>query len=275
MTGAQATVAPRSVPLPYVPSRGVRARALVASEWTKFWSVRSTYWTLLVMIITPIALGGLVAFILTHAARPPSGSPADPLLPAFVSLNYAALAVCVLGVLQFSSEYSTGLIRTTFTAVPRRRAVLAAKGTVLGGITLVAGEIVAFVSFFLDQAIMHTRHQGVSLSTPGVPGAVAANGVVLFALAMMALAIGAIIRHTAGGISAAVAVIVLPITLALLPAPWGNRIARFTLIDAAQQVSVLHASTNLFSPTFSMVVLLAWPAIALIIATVIVTRSPT
>lgn len=217
----------------------------------------------------------LVAFALTRAARASSSPPIDPLLPAFVSLNYAALAVCVLGVLQFSSEYSTGLIRTTFISVPRRRAVLAAKGTVIGGITLVAGESVALVSFFLDQAIMHTRHQGVSLSSHGVPGAVVANGAVLFAIAMMALAIGAIVRHTAGGISATIAVIALPTILGLLPEPWGNRIARFTLVDAAQQVSVLHSSTDLFSPTFSMVVLLAWPAIALIVATVMIPRSPT
>lgn len=271
MTDVQAAV-PRSVPLPRTPSRVIRARALVTSEWTKFWSVRSTYWMLLVMVVTPISLGALVAFALAHAA---SGTSTDPLLPAFFSLNYAVIAACVLGVLQFSSEYSTGLIRTTFISVPKRRAVLAAKGAVVGGITLVAGEIVAFMSFFLDQAILNTRHQGVSLSTHGAAGAVAASGLALFACVMMALAIGAIVRHTAGGISAAVAVIALPTLIGLLPEPWGHRIARFTLTDAAQQVSVLHSRTDLFSPTFSMVVVLAWAAIPLVVAAVMITRSQT
>ena len=270
MTDVQAAAA-RSVPLTRTPSWVVRARALVTSEWTKFWSVRSTSWMLLVMVITPIMLGAIVALVLVHG----SGSPTDPLLPAFASLDYAAIAACALGVLQFSSEYSTGLIRTTFISVPQLRAVLAAKGIVTGGVTLVAGESIAFVSFFVDQAILHTHHQGVSLSTHGVSGAVVASGVVLFACAMMALAFGVIVRHTAGGISAAIAVIVLPTILGLLPQPWGHRLARFTLTNAAQQVSVLHSSTDLFSPTFSMVVLLAWPAIPLIVATVMITRSPT
>jgi len=256
------------------PSRVIRARALVISEWTKFWAVRSTYWTLLVMVVTPILFGALLAFVFAQPSKTPS-SPTDPMLPAFVSLEYAVLAACVLGVLQFSSEYSTGLIRMTFISVPRRRAVLAAKAFVLGGMTLVAGEVVAFVSFFLNQAVLHRNHLGISWSTPGAAGAVAANGVMLFACAMLALAIGAIIRHTAGGISTTIALIVLPTIVGLLPEPWGHRLGRFTLTDAAQQVSLLHPRTDLFSPTFSMVVLLAWPVIALIIATAMITRSNT
>ena len=98
----------------------------------------------------------------------------DPLLPEVVSLEYAVIAVAVMGVLAFSAEYSTGLIRTTFTAAPRRRAVLAAKAVVLGAVTLAAGELVAFASFFLAQAVLAGHHQGVSLSRPGVPGAVLA-----------------------------------------------------------------------------------------------------
>ena len=256
------------------PSRVVRARALLTSEWTKFWSVRSTYWTLLIMVVTPIVLGNFVAFVFAQPSKSP-GPPPDPLLAGFISLEYAVLAACILGVLQFSSEYSTGLIRTTFISVPRRRAVLAAKACVLGCMTLVAGEVVAFASFFLDQAVLNTHHLGVSWSTQGAAGAVVANGVVLFACAMMALAFGAIIRHTAGGFSATIALILLPAVLGLLPDPWGQRIARFTLTNAAQQVSVLHSRTDLFSPTFSMVVLFAWPVIALIVATATITRSQT
>jgi ABC-type transport system involved in multi-copper enzyme maturation permease subunit len=256
------------------PSRVVRGRALLASEWTKFWSVRSTYWTLLVMVLTPVVFGALLAFVFAQPAKS-AGPPNDPLLSGFLSLEYAVLAACVLGVLQFSSEYSTGLIRTTFTSVPRRRAVLAAKAGVLGGITLVAGEVVANVSFFLDQAILNSHHQGVSWSTHGAAGAVVANGAVLFSCVMLALAIGAIIRHTAGGISATIALIVLPAILGLLPQPWGHRISRLTLTNAAQQTSVLHSRTDQFSPTFSMVVLFAWPVIAMIVATVMITRSDT
>ena len=257
---------------PATPSLAVRAWALLLSEWTKFWSVRSTYWTLFVVIVTPIVLGDLLAFIF---AQPSSGPPPDPLLPEFISLEYAVLAVSVLGVLQFSSEFSTGLIRTTFIAVPRRRAVLAAKAIVTGLITFVAGEIAAFGSFFLAQAVLHGHHLGVSWSHPGVPGAVISNGAVLFACAMLALAIGAIIRHTAGGITATIAIVALPAILGLLPAPWGGRIGRFTINNAAQQVSVLHPRADLFTPGLSLLVLFAWPAIALVIATVMIGRAQT
>ena len=182
------------------------------------------------------------------------------------------LSVAVLGVLAFSTEYSTGLIRATFAAVPRRRAVLAAKGAVLGAVTLIAGELVAFASFLITQAVLSGHHQGVSLSRPGVPGAVLAEGLLLFVVAMLGLAVGAIVRHTAGGIATVVGVIIVPGILAVLPAPWGARIGRFTLVDAAHQLTALHPATNLFAPALSLLVLLAWPALALLAAALLITR---
>ena len=253
-----------------VPSLAVRALDLLVSEWTKFRSVRSTYWSLLVAVVTPVAASALVAFAFANQRAP--GPPPDPLLPEVISLEYAVIAVSVLGVLAFSSEYSTGLIRTTFTAAPRRRAVLAAKAVVLGAVTLAAGELVAFTSFGLVQAILAGHHQGVSLSRPGVPGAVLAAGLLLCVCALLGLALGSVIRHTAGGIAATIAVIVLPSVLDLLPAPWNGRIGRFTLLQAGRQVTALHPAANLFSPGWSLLVLLAWPAAALAAAAVLITR---
>jgi ABC-2 type transport system permease protein len=249
----------------------VRARDVVSSEWTKLLSLRSTYWTLLVAVITPIGLSAFVAA--TLASAPGRGAQGvDPLLPGVLSLEYAVLAVGVLGVLTFSAEFSTGLVRTTFTAVPRRRAVLAAKAAVLGAVTLVAGEFVAFVSFALVQAVLSGKHLGVSLSRPGVPGAVLAAGLLLSVVATMGLGLGAIVRHTAGGIAALVGVIILPAILALLSPPWGARIGRFTLFDAARQVTALHPVTNLFAPAWSLLILLAWPAVVLLAAALLLTR---
>jgi ABC-2 type transport system permease protein len=258
------------------PPLAVRARDLLASEWTKFWSVRSAFWTLLVAMVTPVAFGDLLAFLFAQpSARRSPGPPPDPMSPAFYSLEYAVLAVCVLGVLQFSSEYGTGLIRTTFVAVPRRRAVLAAKAVVTGLTTLAVGETVSFASFFIDQAVLHTRDLGVSWSHPGAPGAVAASGTLLCVCALLGLALGAIIRHTAGGIVATIALIILPSIAGLFPRPWGGRIGRFTIIDAAQQVALLRPQANMFSPAISMLVLLAWPVVALVIAAAVITRTET
>ena len=248
----------------------VRARDLLTSEWTKLRSVRSTYWTLLVAVVTPIAISALVA--ITLASTPGQGPPVDPLLPGLISQEYAVLAVGVLGVLAFSTEYSTGLIRTTFAAAPRRRTVLAAKAAVIGALTLVAGEVVAFASFALVQAVLSGKHLSVSLSHPGVPGAVLAGGLLLLVVATMGVGLGAIVRHTAGGIAALVGLIFLPAILGVLPAPWGARIARFTLLDAARQVTALHPATDLFAPALSLLVLLAWPALTLLAAALLITR---
>jgi len=245
---------------------------VLACEWIKLRSVRSTHWSMLVALVTPIGISALVAVTLANVpGRGPAGH-VDPLLPGLVSLEYAALSVAVLGVLTISAEYSTGLIRTTFTAVPRRRAVLAAKAAVLGAVTLAVGEVVAFACFGLVQAVLAGKHLGVSLSHPGVPGAVLANGLLLFVVAIMGVGVGALVRHTAGGIAAVVGLIFLPAGLALLPAPWGSRVGRFTLLEAARQVTALHPATNLFAPAWSLLVVLAWPAAALLIAAVAITR---
>jgi ABC-2 type transport system permease protein len=219
---------------------------------------------------SPIGLSALVAVTLANA--PGNGPPVDPLLPGVLSQEYAVLAVGVLGVLAFSTEFSTGLIRTTFAAVPRRQAVLAAKAAVIGALTLVAGEVVAFASFALVQAVLSGHRLNVPLSRPGVPGAVLASGLILFVVATMGLGLGAIVRHTAGGIAALVGLIFLPAILGLLPAPWGGRIGRFTLLDAARQVAALHPATNLFAPAASLLVLLAWPALTLFLAALSLTR---
>ncbi len=252
------------------PSRATRARDLLASEWTKFRSVRSTYWALLVVVVTPVAVSAVVAF--AFANSPKSGSLPDPLLPGVISLEYAVIAVSALGVLMFTGEYSTGLIRVTFTAAPRRRAVLAAKATVLAAVTLAVGEVVAFASFGLVQAILAGHHEGVSLGQPGVPGAVLCAGLLLCVCALLGLALGAVTRHTAGGIAAAIAVIAVPAIAGLLPSPWSGRIGRFTLLEAAGQVSTLHPSASLFAPAWSLLVVLAWPAAALAVAAVLITR---
>jgi ABC-2 type transport system permease protein len=150
--------------------------------------------------------------------------------------------------------------------------VLAAKAAVIGALTLVAGEVVAFASFALVQAVLSGKHLSVSLSRPGVPGAVLADGLLLFVVATMGVGLGAIVRHTAGGIAALVGLIFLPAILGVLPAPWGARVGRFTLLDAVRQVTALHPATDLFAPALSLLVLLAWPALTLLAAALLITR---
>ena len=117
--------------------------------------------------------------------------------------EYPVLPVTVLSVLTFTSEYGSGLIRTTFTAVPRRDAVLAAKAAVTGAAALIGGELLAFACFFLTQAILSVHHRGLALSHPGALRAVLAVGFVLAVCALIGVGAGAVTRHTAGAIAAA------------------------------------------------------------------------
>ena len=259
---------------PAEPSLAARAHDVLAFEWVKLRSVRSNCVTLLVAAIATIGSTAVVAYTVGHAPTPPPGGAFTALTVSFLGYaEYGVIPVSVLAVLQFTSEYSTGLIRTTFAAVPRRWAVLAGKAAVTGAAALVAGEVLAFACFFLTQAMLSGRHRGVSLAQPGVPGAVLAGGVVLCACALTGLGAGAVIRHTPGAIAATlVAIYGLAGACLVLPAPWKGYAGRFTMPFAASQVVALHRQPGLFSPAVSMVVIAAWPAAALLAAGLAVTR---
>jgi hypothetical protein len=255
------------------PSLAARARDVVAFEWTKVRSLRSHLITLLAAAVVTIGVSVIVAHAIGSApSSPPAGFSA--LTASFLAYaEYLVIPVSVLAVLQFTSEYSTGLIRTTFAAVPRRWAVLAGKAAVVGAAALVTGEVVALASFAVVQAILSGRHRGVSLAQPGVPGAVLAAGFVLCACALTALGLAAIIRHTAGAITATLAAIYLVAGLCLfLPSPWKDDIGRFTMAFAASQVVALHPQAGLFSAWGSMLVLAAWPVGALLTAGLVISR---
>jgi ABC-type transport system involved in multi-copper enzyme maturation permease subunit len=248
---------------------------VIISEWTKLRATRSNVWTLVIAAIATIGVTAIVAHALGAArVAPPAGGPFTPLTASFLGYaEYAVLPVSILGVLAFTTEYSTGLIRTTFTCVPRRRVVLAAKAAVTGAAALVAGEVLAFITFFLTQAMLAGDHRGVSLSHPGALRAVLAAGLLLTVAALTGLGLGAIIRHTAGAIAATVGVIYLITALCLvLPAPWNTRIGRFTLPMAAFQLITGQPRADLLAPWLSLLVVLAWPAAGLAAAAVLITR---
>ena len=273
-----ATSAAELTALPPV-SPVVRFGRLLASVWIKLRSMRSTRWSLIVLVVVSIGLTALFAVLVTktwtgaHNASRNAQIIADPVSYLLgTGINLGQLAICVLGVLFITAEYSSGVIKMSLLVTPRRLPMLAAKAAVLAAVMLAVGEAVAFASFGLTQAVLAGHGDGVSLGHPGVPGAVLCTGLLLAVCVLLGLALGAIVRHTAGGIAATIAVIVIPGIVALLPSPWSGRIGRFTLLEAARQVSALHPATNLFSPAWSLLIVLAWPAVALAVAAVLITR---
>jgi len=172
-----------------------------------------------------------------------------------------------------SSEYGTGLIRTTFAGVPRRRAVLAGKATVVGVLALLAGELIAFATFFTGQQALSAQHLNVTLAHPGALRGVLAAGFYLAVMAWVGLGLGAIIRHTAGAITAMVGVVfLLPQIIHALPAPWDTRIGRFTLDGAAQQAIAQHPHPGYFSAGPSFLIVAAYAAAAIAAAAFVITR---
>jgi ABC-2 type transport system permease protein len=225
-------------------SAPARARDVLAAEWIKLRSVRSTYLTLLFAAVAAVGIGYLVTRgHATHWATMTAQERAafDPVNDSFTGLGFAQLAFGVIGVLAISSEYTTGLIRTTFAAVPRRRVVIAAKATVVGALTLVAGEVIAFATFLAGQQALSAQHANVTLAHPGALRGVLAAGFYLAVMAWVGLGLGAVIRHTAGAITAMIGVVfLLPHIIQALPGPWDIRIGKYSLDIAAQQVIAQH-----------------------------------
>jgi len=252
------------------------ARGALAAEWIKLRSVRSTYLTLAAAAVAAVAVGYLVTHSdVTHWATMTAQAKAafDPVSDSFSGLGLAQLAFGALGVLVISSEYATGLIRTTFTAVPRRRAVLAAKATIAGAVSLAAGEAIAFATFFTGQQALSAQHLQVTLAHPGALRGVLAAGFYLAVMAWAGLGLGTLIRHTAGAITTMTAVVfLLPQIIHALPAPWNVQAGKYTLNLAAQQMIAQHPQPGYFGAGPSFLIVAAYAAAALAAAAILITR---
>ncbi len=220
-----------------------RFAGLLRAEWTKIRSVRSTMWTLLLFVVITVGLTAGLTALVVHNQHGPRAAVRDVRIIAdpvgFIlgaGIGFGQLTICVLGVLLITTEYSTGVIRASLLAVPRRLPMLLAKILVFAGLMLVLAELVSFGSFFAGSALLHSMVP-VSLSDNNVTRSVVGAGLYLTVLGLFSLAIGALIRHTAGGIATAIgAVLVVPILTSLLPGSWGAHIDAYLPEQAGSKV---------------------------------------
>ena len=245
--------------------RVTQARVL-RSEWTKFRSLRSTVWTLLIAVVLTIGIGAL--FSAVTASQYHTFDRADQLSfdPTAVSLNgtvFSQLAIGVLGVLLMSGEYSTGMIRSSLTAVPRRLPVLWAKLAVFAGITFVVTLIASFVSFLLGQALLSGHHLDASLSDPGALRSVIGAALYVTVAGLIGVAVGALLRNTAAGISTFVgAFFVVPPLLQLLPSSWSSHFVQYLPSNAGSALyGGDHRLDNALAPWTGFAVLCAWAVV--------------
>jgi ABC-type transport system involved in multi-copper enzyme maturation permease subunit len=250
---------------------------ILKSEWTKIRSVRSTYWTLITAAVLTVGLSAIICavFVAQYSHLKPSDiAEFDPASTSLTGGVLAQFAVAVLGVMVISGEYATGIIRTSFAAVPQRLNVLGAKVVVFTALTFAVMTAACFTAFFIGQAILSTKDLGVSIGDPLVLRTVVGTALYLTVLGLLALGLGAIIRKTAGAICAMVGILfVLPVVTSFLPSSFQD-IRKYMPSDAGTAIinSNPHPGPDLLGPWMGMAVFVLYAVVALVAAGLLLQR---
>jgi ABC-2 type transport system permease protein len=267
-----------SVPIPRLAEHGRVTQARVTrSEWTKFVSLRSTLWSLGVGVLLTIAFPILFAAVTaSHWSHMSAADRAGrhPLDIALAGVNVAQLAIAVLGVLIVTGEYSTGMIRSTLIAVPKRLPVLWAKLAVYAVVSFVLMVPAVLIGFFASQAILSGHHiLQISFADPGVARSLVGGALYVTAVAIFALGIGALVRNTAGGIATFAGIFfVIPPLMNILPTSWNDAISKYLPSDAGRQLFSLHAGAHSLSPLWGGLLMLGYCALVVGVAAVLLVR---
>jgi ABC-2 type transport system permease protein len=230
--------------------RVTQARVL-RSEWTKLRSLPSTAWSLLTALVLIVGMGAGYSTI--RVTRPPR-TPADvanfdPTAVSLTGVQLAMVAIGVLGVLLITGEYATGTFRTSFAAVPRRLPVLWGKAITFALTTFVLCAPATFVAFLVGQSILAREHLDTTLDQPGVARAVLGSVLYLTAVGLLGLGLGALIRSTAGAISALFGVLfALQIAVGFLPETWADSINKYLPTPAGAAITYVRPDDTSLGP---------------------------
>lgn len=247
----------------------VTGRRVLRSEWAKFWSLRSSWITLGVALVLLVLFGTIAGYTYSPDAvgdegPPGPGSGGDAVALALTGVTFASLAVGVLGVLLSAGEYSTGMIRSTLAAVPRRLPVLWSKSAVIGVIALILSTVGALAAFLLGAPGLDGERISLSLGDDGVLRSLAGAGVYLALVAVAGVALGVLLRSSAGAIAALVGILlVLPGLATLLPDSWYDTITPYLPSNAGSAIYALTGSADSLSPGQGLAVFAGWVALAL------------
>lgn len=247
-----------------------QARVL-RSEWTKFRSLRSTVWTLLTALVLMIGIGALFSAVNAsqyHTFDAAQRASFDPVSASLTGTTFAVIAFGVLGVLMTSGEYGTGMIRSSFTVVPRRLPVLWAKLAVFAGVVLTVSVAASFAAFWIGQALLSSHHLGVSLSAPGALRSVVGAALYITVSGLLGVALGALLRSTAAGIATFAGVFfVLPPLAGLLPSSIRDHLVQYLPSNAGSALwGGTQGTSNALSPWTGFAVLCGYAAVLVIAA---------
>ncbi|WP_327291869.1 ABC transporter permease [Streptomyces sp. NBC_01198] len=254
---------------PARPLYKVTGPRVLRSEWAKLWTLRSTWITLGLGLLFLVAFGLIASARYKSAVDSGEHMDADFANSTAVSLslfgtNFAQLALGVLGVLVTAGEYSTGMIRSTLAAVPRRLPVLWSKAAVFGAVALVISTVGAFVTFLFGSSIVSGTPADLSISHAGAVRALFGAGLYLGLVAVIGTALGALLRSVAGGVSVLVATLMLiPGLVSLLPNSWQDNISPYLPSNAGEALFTLHHDATTLAPAAGLAVFLGWTVLAL------------
>ncbi|WP_438453321.1 ABC transporter permease [Streptomyces asiaticus] len=273
------TASPTVAPAPATTVRKVTSRGVRRSEWAKFWSLRSSWITLTVSVVVLLVFGTVAAS--TYSPDAPtddgpmsSGESSDAVSLTLMGSSFASLIVGSLGVLLFAGEYSTGMIRSTLTAVPKRLPVLFAKSAVVAPLVLALPTLGALAAFQLGAAGLDGEKIALSLGDDGVLRSLLGAGVYLALVAVFGVALGALLRSPAGGIATLVGILlILPNLASLLPGSLADTLNPYFPSNAGEAASSLHQPPDALSPGAGLTVFTGWVTLALAAAAVRLKRT--
>jgi hypothetical protein len=237
-------------------------------------------WALLAMIVVSLGLSVLATSIFgAHwdgaSAEDRVKLTADPIgLILQPAASYGQIAVVILGVMVIASEFSTGTIRSSLLATPRRWPMLAAKAAVFAGVVFVVAELVAIPAVLIGKSIL-SDHVRVSLTDPAVLRATLGFGLYLAVMGLFALGVGAIVRHVGGSITAALGlVIVVPVAISLVPGKTGEYLSAYLPGGSCGQavMSSGRDASALVSPWAGFAASLGWTVLILLLAAMMLRR---
>lgn len=266
-------------PATYSPPQRFRlsGTGLLRSEWTKFWSLRSSWIVMACAALFGSGIAVALAFDFANvAADDTAASSVDPLsaLDVFFGFVLASVFIAVLGALFITGEYTTGSIRSTMSAAPRRTGVLWAKAGTFGLIVLGVYATLVSATFYATQAILSdSAYGGLALSDPGVLRILWGYAATALYLGLLGLAVGAILRNSAGSISFYVGVIlVLPMLMVELPWQWARDIAPYTPGNVVDTLTMSDTSSATLSLGESWAWMGVWTVFSFGLAAVLLKR---
>lgn len=246
---------------------------VLRSELCKLRTVRSTYWTLFAAVVFNVALAGLLAIFIPDQLSAHDKATFDSTRVSLGGIHLSQIAFGVLGVLVITSEYATGMIRATLSAVPQRRLMLAAKGIVLTVTSLIVGIPSCLAAYFVFQALLSDNSLQSSISDPGVLRAVTGGGLFLTVLGLLGLGLGTIIRASAGAIAGVLGLLFVPqILVSLLPHSWKATIGPYVPMQAGSAIFSVHREGDALGPWTGFGVFCLYAAVALGVGFLLINR---